>query len=319
MIGKRRRNMIYQGIDELVGKTPLVRIHHVTKGIGAEVLVKLERNNPAGSIKDRVALQMILDAEEEGKLRPGAVIIEPTSGNTGVGLAAFGAVRGYRVILIMPETMSRERQLLLTAYGAQVVLTPGSAGMQGAIDKARELAEEYPGSWIPEQFENPSNPKAHYLSTGPEIWEDTKGQVDILVAGVGTGGTLTGVGRYLKEQKPTVEIVAVEPDRSPLLSGGEAGPHGLQGIGANFIPKILDQELYQEVIRVRDEDAYHMGQRLAREEGILTGITSGAAVWAALEVAKRPENQGKTIVAILPDTGERYLSTPLFQEGVCDQ
>ena len=319
MIGKRRRNMIYQGIDELVGKTPLVRIHHVTKGIGAEVLVKLERNNPAGSIKDRVALQMILDAEEEGKLRPGAVIIEPTSGNTGVGLAAFGAVRGYRVILIMPETMSRERQLLLTAYGAQVVLTPGSAGMQGAIDKARELAEEYPGSWIPEQFENPSNPKAHYLSTGPEIWEDTKGQVDILVAGVGTGGTLTGAGRYLKEQKPTVEIVAVEPDRSPLLSGGEAGPHGLQGIGANFIPKILDQELYQEVIRVRDEDAYHMGQRLAREEGILTGITSGAAVWAALEVAKRPENQGKTIVAILPDTGERYLSTPLFQEGVCDQ
>ena len=311
--------MIYQGIDELVGKTPLVRIHHVTKGIGAEVLVKLERNNPAGSIKDRVALQMILDAEEKGKLRPGAVIIEPTSGNTGVGLAAFGAVRGYRVILIMPETMSRERQLLLTAYGAQVVLTPGSAGMQGAIDKARELAEEYPGSWIPEQFENPSNPKAHYLSTGPEIWEDTKGQVDILVAGVGTGGTLTGVGRYLKEQKPTVEIVAVEPDRSPLLSGGEAGPHGLQGIGANFIPKILDQELYQEVIRVRDEDAYHMGQRLAREEGILTGITSGAAVWAALEVAKRPENQGKTIVAILPDTGERYLSTPLFQEGVCDQ
>ena len=319
MIGKRRRNMIYQGIDELVGKTPLVRIHHVTKGIGAEVLVKLERNNPAGSIKDRVALQMILDAEEKGKLRTGAVIIEPTSGNTGVGLAAFGAVRGYRVILIMPETMSRERQLLLTAYGAQVVLTPGSAGMQGAIDKARELAEEYPGSWIPEQFENPSNPKAHYLSTGPEIWEDTKGQVDILVAGVGTGGTLTGVGRYLKEQKPTVEIVAVEPDRSPLLSGGEAGPHGLQGIGANFIPKILDQELYQEVIRVRDEDAYHMGQRLAREEGILTGITSGAALWAALEVAKRPENQGKTIVAILPDTGERYLSTPLFQEGVCDQ
>ena len=311
--------MIYQGFDELVGKTPLVRIHHVTKGIGAEVLVKLERNNPAGSIKDRVALQMILDAEEKGKLRPGAVIIEPTSGNTGVGLAAFGAVRGYRVILIMPETMSRERQLLLTAYGAQVVLTPGSAGMQGAIDKARELAEEYPGSWIPEQFENPSNPKAHYLSTGPEIWEDTKGQVDILVAGVGTGGTLTGAGRYLKEQKPTVEIVAVEPDRSPLLSGGEAGPHGLQGIGANFIPKILDQELYQEVIRVRDEDAYHMGQRLAREEGILTGITSGAAVWAALEVAKRPENQGKTIVAILPDTGERYLSTPLFQEGVCDQ
>ena len=311
--------MIYQGIDELVGKTPLVRIHHVTKGIGAEVLVKLERNNPAGSIKDRVALQMILDAEEKGKLRTGAVIIEPTSGNTGVGLAAFGAVRGYRVILIMPETMSRERQLLLTAYGAQVVLTPGSPGMQGAIDKARELAEEYPGSWIPEQFENPSNPKAHYLSTGPEIWEDTKGQVDILVAGVGTGGTLTGAGRYLKEQKPTVEIVAVEPDRSPLLSGGEAGPHGLQGIGANFIPKILDQELYQEVIRVRDEDAYHMGQRLAREEGILTGITSGAALWAALEVAKRPENQGKTIVAILPDTGERYLSTPLFQEGVCDQ
>ena len=209
--------------------------------------------------------------------------------------------------------------MLLTAYGAQVVLTPGNAGMQGAIDKARELAKEYPGSWIPEQFENPSNPKAHYVSTGPEIWEDTEGTVDILVAGVGTGGTLTGVGRYLKEQKPEVEIVAVEPDGSPLLSGGEAGSHGLQGIGANFIPKILDQELYQEVIRVRDEEAYHMGRRLAREEGILTGITSGAAVWAALEVAKRPENQGKTIVAILPDTGERYLSTPLFQNGIGDQ
>lgn len=279
--------MTYQGIEELVGRTPLVRINHITEGIGAEVLVKLERNNPAGSIKDRVALQMILDAEEEGKLRPGAVIIEPTSGNTGVGLAALGAVRGYRVILTMPETMSQERQMLLTAYGAQVVLTPGNAGMQGAIDKARELAKEYPGSWIPEQFENPSNPKAHYVSTGPEIWEDTEGTVDILVAGVGTGGTLTGVGRYLKEQKPEVEIVAVEPDGSPLLSGGEAGSHGLQGIGANFIPKILDQELYQEVIRVRDEEAYHMGRRLAREEGILTGITSGAAVWAALEVAKR--------------------------------
>ncbi|MFR8089392.1 MAG: cysteine synthase A [Lachnospirales bacterium] len=311
--------MTYQGIEELVGRTPLVRINHITEGIGAEVLVKLERNNPAGSIKDRVALQMILDAEEEGKLRPGAVIIEPTSGNTGVGLAALGAVRGYRVILTMPETMSQERQMLLTAYGAQVVLTPGNAGMQGAIDKARELAKEYPGSWIPEQFENPSNPKAHYVSTGPEIWEDTEGTVDILVAGVGTGGTLTGVGRYLKEQKPEVEIVAVEPDGSPLLSGGEAGSHGLQGIGANFIPKILDQELYQEVIRVRDEEAYHMGRRLAREEGILTGITSGAAVWAALEVAKRPENQGKTIVAILPDTGERYLSTPLFQNGIGDQ
>ncbi len=311
--------MTYQGIEELVGRTPLVRINHITEGIGAEVLVKLERNNPAGSIKDRVALQMILDAEEEGKLRPGAVIIEPTSGNTGVGLAALGAVRGYRVILTMPETMSQERQMLLTAYGAQVVLTPGNAGMQGAIDKARELAKEYPGSWIPEQFENPSNPKAHYVSTGPEIWEDTEGTVDILVAGVGTGGTLTGVGRYLKEQKPEVEIVAVEPDGSPLLSGGEVGSHGLQGIGANFIPKILDQELYQEVIRVRDEEAYHMGRRLAREEGILTGITSGAAVWAALEVAKRPENQGKTIVAILPDTGERYLSTPLFQNGIGDQ
>ncbi len=305
--------MIYQGIDELVGRTPLVRIGRLAKGTNADVLVKLERSNPAGSIKDRAALQMIRDAEEEGILRPGAVIIEPTSGNTGVGLAALGAVRGYRVILTMPETMSLERRMLLMAYGAEVVLTPGGAGMQGAIDKAKELASRYPGSFIPEQFENPSNPKAHYLTTGPEIWEDTEGRIDILVAGVGTGGTLTGVGRYLKERKPSVEIIAVEPDRSPLLSGGEAGPHGLQGIGANFIPKILDRSLYREVIRVKDEEAYHMGRRLAREEGILAGITSAAAVFAALKTANRPENKGKTIVAILPDTGERYLSTPLFQ------
>mgnify|MGYP005808994863 CR=1 FL=1 len=305
--------MIYQGIDELVGRTPLVRIGRLAKGTNADVLVKLERSNPAGSIKDRAALQMIRDAEEEGILRPGAVIIEPTSGNTGVGLAALGAVRGYRVILTMPETMSLERRMLLMAYGAEVVLTPGGAGMQGAIDKAKELASRYPGSFIPEQFENPSNPKAHYLTTGPEIWEDTEGRIDILVAGVGTGGTLTGVGRYLKERKPSVEIIAVEPDRSPLLSGGEAGPHGLQGIGANFIPKILDRSLYREVIRVKDEEAYQMGRRLAREEGILAGITSAAAVFAALKTANRPENKGKTIVAILPDTGERYLSTPLFQ------
>ena len=305
--------MIYQGIDELVGRTPLVRIGRLAKGTNADVLVKLERSNPAGSIKDRAALQMIRDAEEEGILRPGAVIIEPTSGNTGVGLAALGAVRGYRVILTMPETMSLERRMLLMAYGAEVVLTPGGAGMQGAIDKAKELASRYPGSFIPEQFENPSNPKAHYLTTGPEIWEETEGRIDILVAGVGTGGTLTGVGRYLKERKPSVEIIAVEPDRSPLLSGGEAGPHGLQGIGANFIPKILDRSLYREVIRVKDEEAYHMGRRLAREEGILAGITSAAAVFAALKTANRPENKGKTIVAILPDTGERYLSTPLFQ------
>ena len=305
--------MIYQGIDELVGRTPLVRIGRLAKGTNADVLVKLERSNPAGSIKDRAALQMIRDAEEEGILRPGAVIIEPTSGNTGVGLAALGAVRGYRVILTMPETMSLERRMLLMAYGAEVVLTPGGAGMQGAIDKAKELASRYPGSFIPEQFENPSHPKAQYLTTGPEIWEETEGRIDILVAGVGTGGTLTGVGRYLKERKPSVEIIAVEPDRSPLLSGGEAGPHGLQGIGANFIPKILDRSLYREVIRVKDEEAYHMGRRLAREEGILAGITSAAAVFAALKTANRPENKGKTIVAILPDTGERYLSTPLFQ------
>ena len=305
--------MIYQGIDELVGRTPLVRIGRLAKGTNADVLVKLERSNPAGSIKDRAALQMIRDAEEEGILRPGAVIIEPTSGNTGVGLAALGAVRGYRVILTMPETMSLERRMLLMAYGAEVVLTPGGAGMQGAIDKAKELASRYPGSFIPEQFENPSNPKAHYLTTGPEIWEDTEGRIDILVAGVGTGGTLTGVGRYLKERKPSVEIIAVEPDRSPLLSGGEAGPHGLQGIGANFVPDNLDRGILDEILTVTDQDAYETGRALARREGILVGITSGAAVWAAAELARRPENQGKTIVALLPDSGERYLSTPMFQ------
>ena len=276
--------------------------------------MKLERVNPAGSVKDRVALKMLNDAEEKGLLQPDSVIIEPTSGNTGVGLAAFGASRGYRVILTMPETMSRERQLLLKAYGAQVILTKGAEGMQGAIDKAAELAAQYPHSFIPGQFINPSNPEAHYTTTGPEIWADTDGNVDVFVAGVGTGGTLSGVGRYLKEQKSSVRVVAVEPASSALLSGQPAGPHGLQGIGANFIPETLDRQIYDEVIQVTDEDAFATGRELARKEGLLVGITSGAAVWAALRLADREQYEGKTIVALLPDTGERYLSTKMFSE-----
>lgn len=305
---------VYQCIDELTGHTPLVRLRRLSAGKRAEVLVKLERMNPAGSVKDRVALKMLNDAEEKGLLQPDSVIIEPTSGNTGVGLAAVGASRGYRVILTMPETMSRERQLLLKAYGAQVILTRGAEGMQGAIDKAAELAAQYPHSFIPGQFINPSNPEAHYTTTGPEIWEDTDGNVDVFVAGVGTGGTLSGVGRYLKEQKSSVRVVAVEPASSALLSGKAAGPHGLQGIGANFIPETLDRQIYDEVIQVTDEDAFATGRELARKEGLLVGITSGAAVWAALQLADRPQYEGKTIVALLPDTGERYLSTKMFSE-----
>lgn len=305
---------VYQCIDELTGHTPLVRLRRLSAGKKAEVLVKLERVNPAGSVKDRVALKMLNDAEEKGLLQPDSVIIEPTSGNTGVGLAAFGASRGYRVILTMPETMSRERQLLLKAYGAQVILTKGAEGMQGAIDKAAELAAQYPHSFIPGQFINPSNPEAHYTTTGPEIWADTDGNVDVFVAGVGTGGTLSGVGKYLKEQKSSVRVVAVEPASSALLSGQPAGPHGLQGIGANFIPEILDRQIYDEVIQVTDEDAFATGRELARKEGLLVGITSGAAVWAALRLADREQYEGKTIVALLPDTGERYLSTKMFSE-----
>ena len=306
------KDLIYQGIDELVGRTPLVRIGRLAKGTNADVLVKLERSNPAGSIKDRAALQMIRDAEEEGILRPGAVIIEPTSGNTGVGLAALGAVRGYRVILTMPETMSLERRMLLMAYGAEVVLTPGGAGMQGAIDKAKELASRYPGSFIPEQFENPSNPKAHYLTTGPEIWEDTQGQVDLFVAGVGTGGTITGTGAYLKSVNPSIEIVAVEPASSAVLSGENPGPHGLQGIGAGFVPDVLNTSVYDRISKVKEQEAYKASRLLAEKEGVLVGISSGAALSVALLEAGKEENRGKTIVALLPDTGERYLSTPLF-------
>lgn len=305
---------IYQSIEELVGHTPLLRLGRLAAGKGAQVLVKLERMNPAGSVKDRVALKMLDDAQEKGLLRSDSVIIEPTSGNTGVGLAAIGAARGYRVILTMPETMSRERQLLLKAYGAQVVLTSGALGMKGAIEKAEELAAQYPHSFIPGQFINPSNPEAHYASTGPEIWEDTGGDVDVFVAGVGTGGTLSGAGRYLKERKSSLRVVAVEPASSALLSGKEAGAHGIQGIGANFIPDNLDRQIYDEVIAVTDEDAMETGRQLARREGLLAGISSGAAVWAALQLAERPQYAQKTIVALLPDTGERYLSTKMFNE-----
>ena len=303
---------LVNNITELVGNTPLLALRRLSGALPGRVLGKLEYLNPAGSTKDRAALFMIRDAEERGLLSPGGTIIEPTSGNTGIGLAAMGISRGYRVVLTMPDSMSAERRSLLAAYGAELVLTPGAEGMAGAIRRAEELRREIPGSIIAGQFENPANPAAHYATTGPEIWRDTAGAVDILVAGVGTGGTLTGTGRYLKEQKPSVELVAVEPAASPLLSGGTAGPHGLQGIGANFVPENFDRALCDQIITVTEEDAYDAARRLAREEGILTGITSGAALWAALALAARPENAGKTIVAILPDTGDRYLSTPLF-------
>ena len=302
-------------VTELIGRTPLLELRNYEKdhGLQAMLLAKLECKNPAGSAKDRVAANMIARAEAEGKLAPGATIIEPTSGNTGIGLAAVGAALGYHVILTMPDTMSVERRSLIAAYGAEIVLTPGSEGMAGAVAKAEALHRETPGSIIAGQFDNPANPEAHYRTTGPEIWEDTEGSVDIFVAGVGTGGTISGVGRYLKEQNPNVKIVAVEPASSPLLTQGHAGPHGLQGIGANFVPDNLDRGILDEILTVTDQDAYETGRALARREGILVGLTSGAAVWAAAELARRPENQGKTIVALLPDSGERYLSTPMFQ------
>ncbi len=307
---------IYQSAAELVGRTPIVELGNIEKkeGLKARLAVKLERNNPAGSVKDRVAKAMIEDAEASGALKEGSVIIEPTSGNTGIGLAAIAAARGYRTIIVMPETMSVERRKLIAAYGAEIVLTEGSKGMKGAIARAEELAKEIPGGFIPGQFVNPSNPKAHYETTGPEIWADTEGEVDIFVAGVGTGGTVSGTGRYLKEQKPGLKVVAVEPASSPVLSGGKPGPHGIQGIGAGFVPEVLDTGVYDEVIRIDNETAYAGGRQLARSEGLLVGISSGAAFAAALELARRPENEGKLIVALLPDTGERYLSTPLFQD-----
>lgn len=307
---------IYTSAEQLIGHTPLLELTHIEKKLDlkAKVLAKLEGFNPGGSAKDRVALAMINAAEEKGLLRPGSVVIEPTSGNTGIGLAVICTLRGYRCIIVMPDSMSMERRMLMKAYGAELVLTPGALGMQGAIEKAEELAADIPGSFIPGQFTNPANPEAHIRSTGPEIWEDTQGTVDIFVAGVGTGGTLTGVGRYLKEKKPSVRIVAVEPASSPLLGGGSAGPHGLQGIGANFIPKILDTQLYDSVIPVTEADAYAAGRLLGTTEGILAGISSGAALWAAIETAKKEENAGKTIVVLLPDCGDRYLSTPMFAD-----
>ena len=307
---------IYQRITDLIGGTPLLELGNYERknGLEARLLAKLEYFNPAGSIKDRIARAMLDDAEEKGVLKPGAVIIEPTSGNTGIGLAAVGASRGYRVILTMPETMSVERRNLLKAYGAELVLTDGSKGMKGAIAKAQELAEATPGSFIPGQFTNPANPEVHRRTTGPEIWADTEGKVDIFVAGVGTGGTITGVGEYLKSQNPNVKIVAVEPAGSPVLSQGKSGPHKIQGIGAGFVPETLNTAVYDEVIAVENDAAFAVGREIARTEGILVGISSGAALYAATELAKRPENKGKVIVALLPDTGDRYLSTPLFTE-----
>ena len=307
---------IYTSADQLIGKTPLLELTHIEKKLGlkAKILAKLEYLNPAGSVKDRVAKAMIDDAEEKGLLKPGSVIIEPTSGNTGIGLAAVAAARGYRIIIVMPDTMSVERRQLMKAYGAELVLSEGAKGMKGAIAKADELAAEIPGSFIPGQFVNPANPKAHFETTGPEIYADTDGKVDIFVAGVGTGGTITGVGEYLKSKKPEVKVVAVEPATSPVLSKGTAGAHKIQGIGAGFVPKVLDTGVYDEIIPVANEDAFAVGKQIGKAEGVLVGISSGAAAWAAIELAKRPENEGKTIVVLLPDTGDRYLSTPLFAD-----
>jgi len=307
---------IYTSADQLIGKTPLLELTHIEKeeGLKATLLAKLEYLNPAGSVKDRIAKAMIDDAEKSGKLKPGATIIEPTSGNTGIGLAAVAAARGYRIIIVMPETMSVERRQLMRAYGAELVLTEGAQGMKGAIAKSEELAKEIEGSFLPGQFVNPANPKAHRETTGPEIYEDTDGKVDIFVAGVGTGGTLTGVGEYLKSKNPKVKIVAVEPADSPVLSKGKAGSHKIQGIGAGFVPDVLDTKIYDEVIAVSNDDAFAVGKKIGKAEGVLVGISSGAAAWAAIQLAKRPENAGKTIVALLPDTGDRYLSTPLFAE-----
>lgn len=307
---------IYTSSDELIGKTPILELTHLEKkyDLKAKILAKLEYFNPAGSVKDRIAKAMIDDAEQSGKLKGGSVIIEPTSGNTGIGLAAVAAARGYRIIIVMPETMSVERRQLMKAYGAELVLTEGAKGMKGAIAKAEELAKEIPNSFIPGQFINPANPKAHYLTTGPEIYEDTDGNVDIFVAGVGTGGTITGVGKYLKSKNPKIRVVAVEPESSAVLSTGVPGAHKIQGIGAGFVPDVLDTKIYDEIITVSNEDAFETGRLIGKNEGVLVGISSGAAVYAALELAKRSENEGKTIVVLLPDMGDRYLSTPLFSE-----
>ena len=307
---------IYQSLTDLVGKTPLLELTNYEKknGLEATILAKLEYFNPAGSVKDRIAKAMIEEAEASGKLKPGATLIEPTSGNTGIGLAAIAAAKGYKIIITMPETMSVERRNLMKAYGAELVLTEGAKGMKGAIAKADELAASIPGSFIPGQFVNPANPKAHFETTGPEIYADTDGEVDIFVAGVGTGGTITGVGEYLKSKKPEVKVVAVEPATSPVLSKGTAGAHKIQGIGAGFVPKVLDTGVYDEIIPVANEDAFAVGKQIGKAEGVLVGISSGAAAWAAIELAKRPENEGKTIVVLLPDTGDRYLSTPLFAD-----
>jgi len=307
---------IYTSADQLIGKTPLLELVHIeqSEGLEAKLLGKLEYFNPAGSVKDRIAKAMIDDAEASGKLKPGSVIIEPTSGNTGIGLASVAAARGYRIIIVMPETMSVERRQLMKAYGAELVLTEGAKGMKGAIAKAEELAKEIPSSFIPGQFVNPANPAVHKATTGPEIWEDTDGKVDIFVAGVGTGGTVTGVGEYLKSQNPNVKVVAVEPATSPVLSKGTPGAHKIQGIGAGFVPDVLNTGVYDEIITVENDDAFATGKKIGKSEGVLVGISSGAAVWAAIQLAKRPENKGKTIVALLPDTGDRYLSTPLFAD-----
>ena len=307
---------IYTSADQLIGKTPLLELTHIEQAekLEARVLAKLEYFNPAGSVKDRIAKAMIDEAEAKGQMKPGSVIIEPTSGNTGIGLASVAAARGYRIIIVMPETMSVERRQLMKAYGAELVLTEGAKGMKGAIAKADELSKEIPNSFVPGQFVNPANPAAHKATTGPEIWEDTDGKVDIFVAGVGTGGTITGTGAYLKEQNPNVKVVAVEPKDSPVLSEGHAGSHKIQGIGAGFVPDVLDTKIYDEIIPVTNDDAFAAGKLVGHSEGVLVGISSGAAVWAAIELAKRPENKGKTIVALLPDTGDRYLSTTLFQD-----
>ena len=305
---------VYTSADQLIGHTPLLELTHTEQalGLGARILAKLESLNPAGSVKDRIARAMLDDAEASGRLKPGSVIIEPTSGNTGIGLASVAAARGYRIIIVMPETMSVERRQLMKAYGAELVLTDGAGGMKGAIARAAELAASTPDSFLPGQFVNPANPRAHRETTGPEIWADTDGQVDVFVAGVGTGGTITGVGEYLKSRNPAIRVVAVEPASSAVLSGGSAGPHKIQGIGAGFVPEVLNTRVYDEVIAVTNDDAFAMGRQIGRREGVLVGISSGAAVWAAAELARRPENAGRTIVALLPDTGDRYLSTPLF-------
>lgn len=305
---------IYRSVEELIGRTPMLELRNIERELGLEarIAAKLESFNPAGSAKDRVAKSMIDDAEARGLLKPGAVIIEPTSGNTGIGLASVAAARGYRAVIVMPDSMSEERKSLMKAYGAELVLTDGAKGMQGAIDRAAELARETPNSFIPGQFENPANPAAHYATTGPEIWEDTGGEVDFFVAGVGTGGTITGVGRYLKEKKPDVRVIAVEPSDSPVLSGGKAGAHVLQGIGAGFVPKALDCSVYDEIVTVTSADAYEMGRLMGRREGLPVGVSSGAALWAAVQIARRPQSKGKTIVVLFPDGGEKYLSTPMF-------